>query len=44
MIAEILGKDKTTISRTLATLEKKDLILKTQIDKKNKSYSINKTR
>jgi DNA-binding MarR family transcriptional regulator len=33
-IATILGKDKTTISRTLATLEKKDLISKKQIDKR----------
>ena len=33
-IANILAKDKTTISRTLATLEKKGLILKKQIDKR----------
>ena len=33
-IANILGKDKTTISRTLATLEKKALISKKQIDKR----------
>ena len=33
-IANILGKDKTTISRTLATLEKKGFILKKQIDKR----------
>ena len=32
-IANILAKDKTTISRTLATLEKKGFILKKQIDK-----------
>ncbi len=33
-IANILGKDKTTISRTLATLEKKGFILKKQIDRR----------
>ncbi|NCB12439.1 MAG: MarR family transcriptional regulator [Erysipelotrichia bacterium] len=33
-ISNILGKDKTTISRTLATLEKKNLISKTQINKR----------
>lgn len=33
-IANILGKDKTTISRTLNTLENKNLITKTQIDKR----------
>ena len=33
-IAQILGKDKTTISRTLATLEKKGFISKIQIDKR----------
>jgi DNA-binding MarR family transcriptional regulator len=33
-IANILGKDKTTISRTLATLEKKGFISKKQIDKR----------
>ncbi|WP_368031440.1 MarR family winged helix-turn-helix transcriptional regulator [Arcobacter sp. s6] len=33
-ISNILGKDKTTISRTLATLEKKNLISKKQIDKR----------
>ena len=33
-IANILGKDKTTISRTLNTLENKSLITKTQIDKR----------
>jgi DNA-binding MarR family transcriptional regulator len=33
-IATILGKDKTTISRTLATLEKKGFILKKQIDRR----------
>ena len=33
-IANILAKDKTTISRTLASLEKKGLILKKQIDKR----------
>jgi DNA-binding MarR family transcriptional regulator len=33
-IATILGKDKTTISRTIATLEKKGFILRKQIDKR----------
>lgn len=33
-IANILGKDKTTISRTLKTLENKNLITKSQIDKR----------
>lgn len=33
-IAQILGKDKTTISRTLNTLEKKGFILKSQINKR----------
>lgn len=33
-IANILGKDKTTISRTLNTLESKNLITKSQIDKR----------
>lgn len=33
-IANILGKDKTTISRTLNTLENKNLITKSQIDKR----------
>lgn len=33
-IASILAKDKTTISRTLATLEKKGLIQKEPIDKR----------
>lgn len=33
-IANILGKDKTTISRTLNTLENKNLISKSQIDKR----------
>jgi DNA-binding MarR family transcriptional regulator len=42
MIAEILGKDKTTISRTLATLEKKDLITKTQIDKRTNHIQLTK--
>lgn len=34
MIAEILAKDKTTISRTLAALEKKGFIKKIQVDKR----------
>ena len=33
-IAQILGKDKTTISRTLNTLEKKGFIFKSQINKR----------
>ncbi len=33
-IANILGKDKTTISRTLNTLENKNLITKSQINKR----------
>ncbi|APW65835.1 MULTISPECIES: MarR family winged helix-turn-helix transcriptional regulator [Arcobacteraceae] len=33
-IAQILGKDKTTISRTLKTLEKKGLIKKEALDKR----------
>lgn len=33
-IANILGKDKTTISRTLSTLEKKGFIQKKQLDKR----------
>ena len=41
-IANILGKDKTTISRTLATLEKKDLITKTQIDKRTNHIQLTK--
>ena len=41
MIAEILGKDKTTISRTFSTLKKKRFHQKIQVDKKNKSYSTN---
>ena len=42
MIAEILEKDKTTISRTLATLEKKNLIIKTQIDKRTNHIQLTK--
>ena len=41
-IAEILGKDKTTISRTLATLEKKNFILKKQIDKRTNLIELTK--
>ncbi len=40
-IAQILGKDKTTISRTLKTLEKKALIKKEELDKR--TYSIKLT-
>ncbi len=39
-IAQILGKDKTTISRTLATLEKKGFILKSQINKRTNLIKI----
>lgn len=42
MIAEILGKDKTTISRTLTTLEKKGLITKIQIDKRTNQIQLTK--
>lgn len=42
MIAEILGKDKTTISRTLTTLEKKGLITKKQIDKRTNQIQLTK--
>ena len=41
-IAHILGKDKTTISRTLATLEKKNFILKKQIDKRTNLIELTK--
>lgn len=34
MIAQILGKDKTTVSRTLKTLEKKGYISKNEMDKR----------
>ena len=40
MIAEILGKDKTTISRTLSTLEKKGFIKKIQIDKRTNNIQL----
>ncbi len=39
-IAQILGKDKTTISRTLATLEKKGFISKIQIDKRTNQIEL----
>ncbi|WP_121626301.1 MarR family winged helix-turn-helix transcriptional regulator [Poseidonibacter antarcticus] len=41
-IAEILGKDKTTISRTLKTLEKKGFIKKEELDKR--TYLIKLTK
>ena len=41
-IANILGKDKTTISRTLATLEKKGLISKVEIDKRTNRIKLTK--
>ena len=41
-IAQILGKDKTTISRTLKTLEKKEYIKKEELDKR--TYLIKLTR
>ena len=39
-IAEILGKDKTTISRTLSSLEKKDFITKVQSDKRTNQIKL----
>jgi DNA-binding MarR family transcriptional regulator len=41
-IANILGKDKTTISRTLKTLENKNLISKSQIDKRTNLIQLTK--
>ena len=41
-IANILGKDKTTISRTLNTLESKSLITKTPIDKRTNLLQLTK--
>jgi MarR family transcriptional regulator, transcriptional regulator for hemolysin len=41
-IANILGKDKTTISRTIATLEKKGFISKVQIDKRTNHIKLTK--
>ena len=41
-IANMLGKDKTTISRTLSTLEKKGFILKKQIDKRTNLIELTK--
>ena len=41
-IAQILGKDKTTISRTLKTLEKKEYIKKEELDKR--TYLIKLTK
>jgi DNA-binding MarR family transcriptional regulator len=41
-IANILGKDKTTISRTLKTLENKNLITKSQIDKRTNLIQLTK--
>lgn len=41
-IAQILGKDKTTISRTLKTLEKKGYIQKEELDKR--TYLIKLTK
>lgn len=41
-IAQILGKDKTTISRTLKTLEKKGYIIKEELDKR--TYLIKLTK
>lgn len=39
-IAQILGKDKTTISRTLATLDKKGFISKIQINKRTNQIKL----
>lgn len=41
-IANILGKDKTTISRTIATLEKKGFISKVKIDKRTNHIELTK--
>ena len=41
-IANMLGKDKTTISRTLNTLENKNLITKSQIDKRTNLIQLTK--
>ncbi|MGB5866711.1 MAG: MarR family transcriptional regulator [Arcobacteraceae bacterium] len=41
-IANILAKDKTTISRTLSTLEKKGLISKKAIDKRTNLITLTK--
>ncbi|MDD2895208.1 MAG: MarR family transcriptional regulator [Aliarcobacter sp.] len=41
-IANILGKDKTTISRTLKTLENKNLITKSPIDKRTNLIQLTK--
>ncbi len=41
-IANILGKDKTTISRTLSALEKKGFISKKQIDKRTNLIELTK--
>jgi DNA-binding MarR family transcriptional regulator len=42
-IAQILGKDKTTISRTLKTLEKKAFIKKEALDKRTYLIKLTKT-
>jgi DNA-binding MarR family transcriptional regulator len=42
-IAQILGKDKTTISRTLKTLEKKCYIKKEALDKRTYLIKLTKT-
>ncbi len=41
-IAEILGKDKTTVSRGLKTLENKNLIYKKQVDKRTNIIKLTK--
>lgn len=41
-IAKALGKDKTTISRTLMALEKKGLIEKARLDKRTNQISLTK--
>lgn len=42
MIAQILGKDKTTISRNLKSLEKKELIIKESIDRRTNLIKLTK--
>ena len=41
-IAEILGKDKTTISRTIKTLENKNYLIKEKIDNRTNIIKLSK--
>jgi DNA-binding MarR family transcriptional regulator len=43
MIAKLLGKDKTTISRALNALEKKELIVKSKTPNDKRTYAIELT-